>query len=147
MVWSAPREIEISNILNQIKTIAIVGISANPERASNAVAKYLLASTDYEIYFVNPTIDEVFGSPVYPTLADLPVQIDLVDVFRNSSELPQVFKQAQSINPKVIWTQLGLVNRELAESASSTGLQVVMDKCLKIEHEKRATKLLGRSFP
>ena len=146
MSWIELNDSEITKMLNQVKTVAIVGISANPERASNAVAKYLLASTDYEIYFVNPTIDEVFGSPVYPTLAYLPVQIDLVDVFRNSSELPQVFKEAQSINPKAIWTQLGLLNRELAESASSAGLQVVMNKCLKIEHEKRATKLLGRSF-
>ncbi len=139
MVWSAPREIEISNILNQIKTIAIVGISANPERASNLVAKYLLASTNYKIYFVNPTIEEVFETVVYATLADIPVPIDLVDVFRKSSELPQVFREALAIKAPVIWTQLGLVNLELADQASAQGVQVVMDKCLKIEHEKRAT--------
>ncbi|MEI6216366.1 MAG: CoA-binding protein [Actinomycetes bacterium] len=139
MVWSAPREIEISNILNQIKTIAIVGISANPERASNLVAKYLLASTNYKIYFVNPTIEEVFETVVYATLADIPVPIDLVDVFRKSSELPQVFREALAIKAPVIWTQLGLVNLELADEASAQGVQVVMDKCLKIEHEKRAT--------
>jgi uncharacterized protein len=130
---------DIEQILRETRTIAIVGASANPRRASHEVWRYLESSSDYELYLVNPTISEVEGTPVYPTLADLPVVPDLVDVFRRLEHLPAVLEDTIKVGAKVLWLQLGLWHEQVAGDGEAAGLQVVMDRCLKIDH----ARLLG----
>ena len=126
----------IRQILQQTTSVAIVGASKNPSRASYFVNKYLSSTSAYDIYLVNPTITEIEGTPVYPTLADLPVRPDLVDVFRKHDDLPAVLTEAIAVQAKTIWLQLGLVHDEVARDAEHAGMSVVMDKCLKIEHAR-----------
>jgi uncharacterized protein len=137
--WRPPGARERLRILNQTRTIAVVGASANPARASHFVATYLLSSsTDYTVWFVNPRETSILGRPVYPSLADLPESPDLVDVFRRSEELPAVAADAIAIGAQTFWAQLGLRNLEAAGTAHQAGLAVVMDRCLKIEHARFA---------
>jgi predicted CoA-binding protein len=101
------------------------------------VATYLLASTDYDVYFVNPNATEILGRPVYASLADLPVAPDLVDVFRRREDLPAVLDDVLAIDGvRVFWTQFGLFDGDVAERAEAAGLEVVMDRCLKVEHAR-----------
>lgn len=123
-------------ILRATRTVAMLGASANPARPSYFVATYLLASTDYEVWFVNPTVDEILGRPVYPSLADLPAPPDLVDVFRRADDLPQVLDETIAAGATTLWLQLGLRDDAIAGRARAAGLQVVMDRCLKIEHAR-----------
>ncbi len=135
--WSPPSARERKAILDRTRSIAIVGVSSKPSRASYFVATYLLSSSaDYEVYFVNPVETEVLGRPVYASLADLPVVPDLVDVFRKPTDLPGVAREAVDIGAKVFWGQLGLHSDEAVEIAHAAGLDVVMDRCLKIEHAR-----------
>ncbi len=122
-------------MLEAAKTIAIVGVSDKPDRPSYGVAKYLLDNSDYDLYFVNPVVKELFGKPVYPTLADVPVDIDIVDVFRKSSDLPQVFEAAYAKQAKNIWLQLGISDPVLATDAEARGISVVMDRCIKVDFQ------------
>lgn len=114
----------------------MVGASANPARPSHFVATYLLASTDYEVWFVNPAADEILGRPVYPSLADLPAPPDLVDVFRRPDDLPTVLDETIAVGAHTLWLQLGLRDDAIARRARAAGLRVVMDRCLKIEHAR-----------
>ena len=123
-------------ILRNATTIAIVGVSDKPDRPSYGVAKYLLENTDYDLYFVNPVVRELFGKPVYATLADIPTKIDIVDVFRKSEDIPGVMEQAIAIGAKNFWMQLGITNETSAVQGVAAGLGVVQDKCIKIEYEK-----------
>lgn len=123
-------------ILRSTRTVAMVGASANPARPSNFVATYLLASTDYEVWFVNPTADEILGRPVYPSLDDLPGSPDLVDVFRRADDLPEVLDETIAVGTRTLWLQLGLRDEAIARRAADAGLRVVMDRCLKIEHAR-----------
>jgi uncharacterized protein len=134
--WVGPSAQERLRILRNAKTIAIVGASPNPARSSYFVATYLLQSSDYEVYFVNPNADEILGHPVYKSLADLPVVPDIVDVFRKASDIPQVIDDVLAIGAKTVWVQLGIWNQEAAEYGESKGLTVVMDRCLKVEHAR-----------
>ncbi|WP_265445680.1 CoA-binding protein [Flexivirga meconopsidis] len=127
---------EVRAILRDARTIAVVGVSDKPTRASNGVVDYLRRNTDYELWFVNPRLTELFGQPVYPDLASLPGAPDIVDVFRRSSELPRVADEAVAAHAKVLWLQLGLADETVAATARSAGLQVVMDRCLKVEHQR-----------
>jgi predicted CoA-binding protein len=122
-------------ILTTSKTIAIVGVSDKPDRPSYGVAKYLLDHSDYDLYFVNPIVTELFGKPVYPTLADVPVAIDIVDVFRKVSDLPPLFDAAYAKKAKHIWLQLGISDDELAAEAEARGISVVMDRCIKVDFQ------------
>ena len=126
--------IDIEQILRETRTVAIIGASANPQRASHEVWSYLRSSSDYELYLVNPTVSEIEGTPVYPSLADLPVVPDLVDVFRRREHLPGVLADAIKVGAKVLWLQLGLWHDQVARDGEAAGLQVVMDRCLKIDH-------------
>ena len=126
----------LRDILRQTRTVAIVGASANPARASHEVWRYLKSASDYELYLVNPTISEVEGTRVYPALADLPVRPDLVDVFRRHEHLPSVLNEAVAVGAKVLWLQLGLWHDQVARDGAGAGLQVVMDRCLKVEHAR-----------
>lgn len=134
--WPAPTARERLALLRRTRTVAMVGASANPARASFFVATYLLSSSDYEVYFVNPGASKILGRPVYPSLAALPVQPDLVDVFRKPAELPQVLADALAVGARSLWLQLGLWDERTARRAEAAGMKVVMDRCLKIEHAR-----------
>ena len=136
MTWSPPTAKERLAVLRATRTVAVVGASANPSRASNFVATYLLAETEYEIWFVNPSVSDILGRPVYPSLADLPAKPDLVDVFRRPADLPAVAAEAIDAGAATLWLQLGLSDAAVAERATAAGLAVVMDRCLKIEHAR-----------
>ena len=123
-------------VLVHARTVAIVGMSANPARASHFVATYLIGTTDWELFYVNPTIGEVLGRPCYPSLADLPATPDLVDVFRRTDELPGVVADAIEVGAGAVWFQLGLVHDAAAATAAEAGLDVVQNRCLKIEHAR-----------
>jgi len=127
---------DIERILRETRTVAIVGASANPARASHEVWSYLKSASSYELYLVNPMISEVDGTPVYPSLADLPVVPDLVDVFRRREHLPTVLEDAIQVGAKVLWLQLGLWHEQVARDGEAAGLQVVMDRCLKVDHAR-----------
>ncbi|HTT36031.1 MAG TPA: CoA-binding protein [Burkholderiales bacterium] len=123
----------LRRILKQNHTIAIVGLSANWWRPSYFAAKYL-QEHGYRIVPVNPQYQEVLGEKCYPTLRDIPFKVDVVDCFRRSEEIPALAKDAVAIGAKVLWMQLGVINQDAAEIARQAGLEVVMDRCMKIEH-------------
>ena len=135
--WVPPTALERKALLERTHSIAIVGASGNPARSSNFVITYLLSSSaNYDIYLVNPRATEILGQPVFPSLAALPVVPDLVDVFRPSEVLPEVAEEAVAIGAKAFWAQLGLSNDHATTIAHEAGLDVVMDRCLKIEHAR-----------
>jgi uncharacterized protein len=134
--WTGPDALARQRILRETRTVAIVGASANPSRASYFVWTYLKSSSAYDVYLVNPTITEVDGTTVYPTLAELPVVPDLVDVFRRYDDLPSVLDDTIAVGATTIWLQLGLWHEQVAGDAEAAGLQVAMDRCLKIEHAR-----------
>ena len=136
MTWTAPNARERLDILRATRTIAIVGASDNPARASYFVGSYLLSSTDYTVWFVTPTSPTVLGHPTCPSLADLPESPDLVDVFRKPSDLPDVLDDAIAAGAKTLWLQLGLYDEAVAERGAEAGLNVVMNRCVKIEHAR-----------
>ena len=129
----------LQRILKETRTVAIVGVSPDPSRPSNEVWNYLKAASDYTLYLVNPTISEVDGTTVYPSLADLPVVPDLVDVFRRHEFLPGVLQDAINVGAKTLWLQQGLWHEQVARDGEAAGMQVVMDRCLKVDH----ARLLG----
>ena len=134
--WVGPSAPERLNILRSTKSIAIVGMSNKPSRASYFVATYLLSSSPYDVYFVNPVLDEVLGQKVYPSLADLPVVPDLVEVFRKASDAPEIVDEAHQAGATTVWLQLGIWNEDAARQAESLGMNMVMDRCVKIEHAR-----------
>jgi hypothetical protein len=137
--WQPPTARQRLQILDQTRTIAIVGASSNPARASHFVATYLLSSsTDFTVWFVNPREKSILGLPVYPSLADLPAAPDLVDVFRREAELPGVAADAVAVGARTFWAQLGLWSDEAADLGHRAGLSVVMNRCVKIEHARFA---------
>ncbi len=135
-VWTPPTAQERLAIMRRTRTVAMVGASANPSRASNFVATYLLAESNFEVWFVNPTIDSILGRPVYPSLAALPGRPDLVEVFRRPDELMGVADDAIAAGARTLWLQLGLWDDTVAAHAAAAGLDVVMNRCLKIEHAR-----------
>lgn len=137
MNWTPPSARERKAILDRTRSIAIVGVSSKPSRASYFVATYLLSSSaDYDVYFVNPVETEILGRRVYASLEELPIVPDMVDVFRKPSDLPEVARETVAIGAKVFWAQLGLHSDEAVEIAHAAGLDVVTDRCLKIEHAR-----------
>lgn len=134
--WVGPNAAERLDLLRSTKSIAIVGASNKPSRASYFVATYLLSSSTYKVYFVNPVLDEILGQPVYKSLADLPETPDLVEVFRKHDDLPGVLDEAIAVGAKTLWLQLGSWHEEVAANAEAAGLNVVMDRCVKIEHAR-----------
>jgi uncharacterized protein len=134
--WVNPDALERQAILRKTRTVAVMGASSKPQRASNFVATYLLASTDFDVYFVNPNETQILGRPAYSTLGDLPVVPDVVDVFRRPADLSDVLADAIDVGAKTLWLQFGLFAPEIARKAEAAGLSVVMDRCLKIEHAR-----------
>lgn len=127
-------------IIRQAKSIALVGVSANPLRSSNFVATYLVR-TPFRVSCVNPAYDEVLGVKCYPTLADLPEIPDIVDIFRRPEAIPQVVEEAIALGAPTVWFQLGLRHDQAARRAMDAGLNVVQDRCLKIEHARFSGRL------
>lgn len=125
----------IRRILANHKIIAMVGLSPKEDRPSNVVARYLMAH-GYTVIPVNPGQREILGQPCYASLRDIPVRVDMVDVFRNAAEVPPIAADAIAIGAKSLWLQLGVINQEASEAASNAGLDVVMDRCPKIEHAR-----------
>jgi len=144
--WQPPLARERRQLLHDTKTIAIVGASTNPSRPAYFVSTYLLASTNYTVYFVNPSGGTIMGQPVFKSLDDLPETPDMVDVFRRSTELPGVLDDALRIGARTLWVQLGLWHDDVARLATRAGMQVVMNRCLKIEHARFAGGLHRAGF-
>ena len=125
---------EIPELLRVAKTVAVVGISDKPDRASYGVSQYLLENSHFQLFFVNPMIEEVLGQKVYKSLKDIPVHIDIVDVFRKPADCLQVLEECIEIGASAIWLQLGITVPEVATRGDEAGLKVVMDRCIKIDY-------------
>jgi predicted CoA-binding protein len=138
MAFIEPSAVDRLNFMQSAKTVAIVGASDNPSRASYFVATYLLSASHFKLFFVNPKLDEILGQKVYKSLADIEEPIDIVDVFRKSADIPGVLDEAIAIKAKTFWMQLGITDDVSAERGVAAGLNVVQDRCLKIEHARFA---------
>lgn len=125
----------IRDILGTAHTIAVVGLSPNPERPSHGIAAYLQAQ-GYRIIPVNPTVEEVLGEKSFPNLLALREPIDVVQIFRRPEAVPAIVEQAIQAGAQVVWMQDGIVHHEAAERALGAGLQVVMDHCMRREHRQ-----------
>ena len=125
----------IRSLLQQARTIAVVGISAKPDRPSHEVAHYLQRA-GYTIIPVNPAYEEVLGQKCYPSLHEVPGKIDLVDVFRKPAEVMAVVDEAIAVGVGSVWLQLGVIAPDAADKAAAAGLKVVSDRCTKIEHRR-----------
>ena len=134
-----PADAEIAQILQQAKTIAVVGISHKEDRDSHKVAKYL-KEHGYKMIPVNPKYTEVLGEKCYPSLQDVPERIDIADLFRNLEAIPGIVQEAIDAGVGTVWLQLGLAHNEAARQAEAAGLRVVMNKCTKIEHSRLCKK-------
>ena len=128
----------IRSLLASARTIAVIGCSANPERDSHRVAAYLQRA-GYRVIPVNPGFDELLGERCYRDLAEIPgeVEIDIVDVFRRSEHVPPVAEQAIARGARALWLQLGITHPDAERRAAEAGLQVVSNRCLKVEHQLR----------
>jgi len=126
----------IERILRESKTIAVVGLSANPEKTSHHVAAFL-QSKGYRIIPVNPTVQgEILGEKVYPNLQSVPEPFDVADVFRRAEDIPAVVDDAIAAGVKILWIQLGIVNEDAAARAEEAGMTVVMDRCMMAEYRR-----------
>ena len=125
----------LRRILNDYKRVAIVGLSADWSRPSNFVGKYLLEH-GFDVIPVNPKYDEILGQKCYPDLAQIPTPVDIVDLFQKPERIPPFVDSAIDIGAKVVWMQLGIVHEEAARKARAAGLEVVMDRCIKIEYAR-----------
>ena len=122
-------------LMQSAESIAIVGVSARSDRPSYEVAEYLIQA-GYEVYLVNPRETKILGKKVYDRVQDLPKPVDIVDIFRKPADVLPVVEDAIEASSGAIWMQLEIVNQEAADRARAAGLEVVMDRCTKIEHRK-----------
>lgn len=128
----------LKQLLESSKVIAVVGHSDKPYRTSYNIAQYLRRA-GYTIYPVNPTVETIDGQKSYASLGDIPVAIDIVDVFRRSEFLPGVVEEAIAAGARAVWAQLGVFDERAAARAEAAGLAMVMDRCIKVDH----SRLLG----
>jgi len=126
---------EIEEILGKYKRVAVVGVSRDEAKDSRIVFEYLKGH-GFTVYPVNPNVDEIGGQKCYKSVLDIPDKIDVVDIFRPSSEVMPVVREAIGKKAKVVWMQLGIVNEEAAALARANGLEVVMDRCMMVERRK-----------
>lgn len=133
MAFSNPSRDRIKEILSESQTIAVVGLSDKPDRTSYMVSEAMQAK-GYTIIPVNPAAKgPILGQTTYASLKDIPVPVDIVNVFRRSEHTPEVAEEAAAIGAKVLWLQLGIANDEAASIAEAAGLTVIMDRCIKVE--------------
>lgn len=133
MAFENPSRDHIREILKSSNTIAVVGLSDKPDRVSYMVSE-AMQKKGYRIIPVNPTVQgTILGETCYPSLADIPESVDIVNVFRRSEQTVPVAEEAAAIKAKVLWLQLGISNEEAARIASEAGLEVIMDRCIKVE--------------
>ncbi|RCW46618.1 CoA-binding protein [Paenibacillus prosopidis] len=132
MAFQNPTREQIKDILQNSTTVAVVGLSDNPERVSYMVSEAMQAK-GYTIIPVNPNADTILGHKSYASLKDIPDQVDIVNVFRRSEHTPPVAEEAVAIGAKTLWLQLGIASEEAADIAVKGGLQVIMDRCIKVE--------------
>lgn len=125
---------EIEKLLREAKVVAVVGVSRDPTKDSNIVARYL--SQHYRTYFINPYAEEIAGQKVYASLKELPEVPDIVDIFRAPSKVPPIVDEAIEVGAKAIWMQVGIVNNEAATKAKEAGLTVVQNRCMMVEHKR-----------
>jgi hypothetical protein len=125
----------LRQILKDTKVIASVGLSSNPLKESYGVAQYL-KDQGYRVIPVNPTTDRILNEKAYPDLLTIPEKVDAVQIFRRPEDVPPVVEQAIQIGAKVVWMQEGIVNEAAAQAARTAGLQVVMDRCMRVEHRR-----------
>jgi predicted CoA-binding protein len=131
--WSSPRLIK--EILEEARTIAIIGISDDPSRPSNEIARYLIEN-GYHVVGVNPSLEEVLGALCYPSLKAIPEPVDVVDVFRKPDALESIVEDVIRLEIPYLWLQEGVVNPDAALRAKSAGIKVIMDHCMKKEHTR-----------
>ena len=131
------RDEDIKVLLKNSKNIAVVGISNKQERDSFGVAKYLV-SKGYNVIPVNPSLESWQGIKSYPNLSSIPknTKLDIVDIFRKPEAVGEIVEESIKVKPKAIWMQLGVINEEAGKKASDSGMTVVMDKCIMVEHKK-----------
>jgi len=125
---------EIKNILTHANTVAVVGLSPKPQRDSNMVARYL-KEAGYKIIPVRPAQKEILGEKAYKSLDEIQESVDIINVFRNSKQIMPIAVAAVRLKPKVFWMQLNIQNKEAADLLTSEGIDVVMNSCIKVEHE------------
>ena len=135
----------IQHVLHTASTIAVVGLSSNELRASNFVG-YYLRRHGYRVVPVNPRETEILGERCYPSLLDIPVPVDVVNVFRAPHALPGIAREAVAIHAGALWCQFGVINEESAQIAEDGGVAVIMDRCLKIEHARYAGRMHWLGF-
>ncbi len=125
----------IKALLAGAKTIAVVGLSPKEQRPSNQVARYLIEA-GYQVIAVNPGHHTILGRPCFPNLAAIPEHIDIVDIFRKPADVPAVVTEAIAVGAGAVWLQQGIVHQEACRQASAAGLVCIMDRCIKIEHQR-----------
>ena len=135
IMFTNPGDDQIRQILRQSKTIAIVGLSDKPSRDSYMVAKYIVEQ-GYQVIPVNPRAKEVLNQKAYASLLDVPEKIDIINVFRRSDQVLPIIEEALTKKPGAIWLQLGIENEEGADLAAMQGIAMIMNKCIKIEHQR-----------
>ena len=135
MSYQEPGDDALRRVLQESKTVAVVGLSNNPARPSYRVASYL-KGVGYRIVPVNPAVEEVLGEKAYPSLEEVPGRVDVVDVFRRSEEVPPVAEAAIRKGARTLWLQEGIINQAAADLAQQAGLFVVMDRCMLKEHAR-----------
>jgi predicted CoA-binding protein len=135
----------IQRVLHTAQTIAIVGLSNNQLRASYFVG-YYLKRHGYQVIPVNPREKEILGEKSYPSLADVPVPVDVVNVFRAPDALPSIARDAVAIGAGALWCQFGVINAEGAKIASDGGVTVIMDRCIKVEHARYVGRMHWLGF-
>ena len=133
MSWENPSKEEMKKLLEDAKTIAVVGLSNNEEKTVFQISK-IMQEQGYRIIPVNPSVDEVLGEKAYPSLKDVPDQIDIINVFRRPEYLPAVAKDAAETNCRVFWAQQGIVNEEAYHYLKEKDFTVIMDLCIKVVH-------------
>lgn len=138
MASDAPADEAMARLLADVRSVAVVGASPNPDRTSHQITTWLIEHTPYEVYLVNPMAGDadIDGHGFYPSLASLPLVPDLVDVFRRPELVPPIADDAIAVGAKALWLQLGIRNEEAVTAATKAGLAVVQNRCIKVEYKR-----------
>lgn len=136
MTWQEPTDLELREIINSAKNVAVIGASSDTTKPSFMVFNYLKANTKFNLFPINPKEESVSGVKAYASIKDLPTAIDICVVFRRPEFLPEVLEDVLAVKAKVLWMQLGIKNEYVAEQATDNGIKVIQNRCIKIEHAR-----------